>query len=330
MSRPVRYRLCGVTLETDWPIVSPLLPAADEADLHFSVVSEAPRPGEWQLEAGIDGPRSIPYLEVGRIGTTEVVRVINVGDAWMIDEDEIVFHLLYPENDFQVEVVLLGVLLAFWLERRGTSALHGAAVAFDGWSIGILGPSGSGKTSLAFALVAQGARLVTDDLLAVSVDPEEAAAKPSFPQVRLWPEQARQLLGTTSGLEKAYPNYEKLRVPLLESQMAVGPTRLIGLYVRRQAGSGPPTIEPVAGPPALFHLIFNTFARELVDTPSSRPDRIRRLGKLLDRVPVFSLPHVEDGLALSEQASMVETHSRELVSQSNLSGRTASEGANGR
>jgi hypothetical protein len=300
--------------------VSPLLPATDEADLSFSVVSEAPKRGEWQVEAEINNPGGARYLEIGRIGSTGVLRFIDFGDAWLVGEDKIVFHLLRSEHDYQVEVILLGVLLAYWLERRGVSAFHGAAVAGDGWSIGIMGPNGSGKTSLALKLIDRDYRLVTDDLLAVSVDGHQAQAHPSFPQVRLWPDQARRLLGTATELEKANPNYEKLRVPLPKSQLAAGPTRLVGLYVRRPPGTGTTAIEPVPGPAALFQLMFNTFARVLVDVPSSRADWFRRLGELLERVPVFSIPNVEDGMGPSEQASMVETHAKELAAQSKLSG----------
>ena len=316
MSQSARYRLCGVTLETDWPMMSPLLPATDDVDLRFSVVSEAPGPGEWEVESGMEAAG----YEIGRIGATEVVRFTDFGNAWFVGEDEILFHLARAENDYQVEVALLGVLLAHWLERRGVTALHGAAVAGDGWSIGIMGPNGSGKTSLALELIDRGHRLVTDDLLAVSIDGEQALAHPSFPQVRLWPDEARRLLGSISGLEKAHPNYEKLRVPLTEAQLAVGPTTLVGLYVRRPPGAGTAAIEPVPGPAALFHLMFNTFARVLVDVPSSRPDWFRRLARMLERVPVFSLPRFEHGVALSEQASVVEAHAKELAAQSKLVG----------
>jgi len=203
----------------------------------------------------------------------------------------------------------------------GFVALDSVSIHLDrGERLGLIGPNGSGKTTLALELIDRGFRLVTDDLLAVSTDSHEALAHPSFPQVRLWPDQARELLGTTDGLEKAHPNYEKLRVPLPKAQLATGPTRLVGTYVRRPPGAGTTGIETVTGPAALFQLMFNTFARVLVDIPSSRAGWFRRLGEVLEQVPVFSLPHLEDDVRPSELASMVEIHARELTAQSKLPG----------
>jgi hypothetical protein len=51
---------------------------------------------------------------------------------------------------------------------RGLEVLHASAVALDGRAIAFLGPSGAGKTTLAMHLLARGARLVTDDVLAVT------------------------------------------------------------------------------------------------------------------------------------------------------------------
>jgi HPr kinase/phosphorylase len=44
-------------------------------------------------------------------------------------------------------------------------AFHGSGVAIDGQGILILGPSGSGKSSLALALLAHGASLISDDAI---------------------------------------------------------------------------------------------------------------------------------------------------------------------
>jgi hypothetical protein len=52
---------------------------------------------------------------------------------------------------------------------RGLEILHASAVEMAGRAVAFLGSSGVGKTTLATRIVARGARLVTDDVLAVDV-----------------------------------------------------------------------------------------------------------------------------------------------------------------
>src|SRR4051794_35479530 len=62
-------------------------------------------------------------------------------------------------------VMTTGTLLSLLLYLRGDSVLHGSAVEFEGSAIGFVGHSGQGKTTLATVLCAEGASLVTDDVL---------------------------------------------------------------------------------------------------------------------------------------------------------------------
>ncbi len=60
--------------------------------------------------------------------------------------------------------------------RRET--IHASAVAAEGRALLILGPSGSGKSALALELIALGAGLVADDLVALEEGPEGCVAGP--------------------------------------------------------------------------------------------------------------------------------------------------------
>jgi hypothetical protein len=53
---------------------------------------------------------------------------------------------------------------------RGMEVLHASAVCLDGRAVAFLGRSGAGKTTLATRLLARGARLLTDDVLALTTD----------------------------------------------------------------------------------------------------------------------------------------------------------------
>jgi hypothetical protein len=66
-----------------------------------------------------------------------------------------------------VRAVLLGPVMALALHESGILCLHGSAVAFDDRAVAFVAPKMSGKSTLALALVADGAVLLSDDLVAI-------------------------------------------------------------------------------------------------------------------------------------------------------------------
>ena len=58
-----------------------------------------------------------------------------------------------------------GTLLAFVLTMRGEAVLHASAVQVGDAALAFVGASGMGKSTMATLLCADGARLVTDDVL---------------------------------------------------------------------------------------------------------------------------------------------------------------------
>jgi len=58
-----------------------------------------------------------------------------------------------------------------------TDTVHASAVALDDCGLLILGPAGSGKSSLAIEMIAMGAELVADDMVALSAKGGEIFAE---------------------------------------------------------------------------------------------------------------------------------------------------------
>jgi hypothetical protein len=71
-------------------------------------------------------------------------------------------------------LLVIGNLLACLLTLAGEPALHASAVTLDGAALAFVGRSGMGKSSLAALFCAQGARLLTDDLLRLQADAQGA------------------------------------------------------------------------------------------------------------------------------------------------------------
>ena len=64
-----------------------------------------------------------------------------------------------------LSVLVSGTLLAFVLTMRGETVLHASAVQVGDAALAFVGASGMGKSTMATLLCADGARLVTDDVL---------------------------------------------------------------------------------------------------------------------------------------------------------------------
>jgi hypothetical protein len=64
-----------------------------------------------------------------------------------------------------LSVLVSGTMLAFVLTMRGAAVLHASAVQIGDAALAFVGASGMGKSTMATLLCADGARLVTDDVL---------------------------------------------------------------------------------------------------------------------------------------------------------------------
>lgn len=158
MSRRL-YLLYGLRIAAGGELPLPLLPAGSEADLEVcydgrsTQVLAAGQPARREWHAGQSGF----YL-----------RYINTHGGWFsfrYNDNSRTLHLAGTEDWEEIAALLTGLVAAILLRRRGQLVLHGSVVARGGELIAFLGPSGSGKSTLAGALMANGASLVSDDVV---------------------------------------------------------------------------------------------------------------------------------------------------------------------
>ena len=167
-----RYRVHGITLETDPGFALPPATGVQGTDLVFEraadpIVADRKQPGhplhrgrwEWQeAEIAFYGPLERPLVSVGRSVTFECAA------------HRIVCHAA-DVNDIRIERAFLGPVLALWLERRGVLALRGSAVIAADRATVILSHLPPAAEPLAPALVARGATLASRGLVALEIGP---------------------------------------------------------------------------------------------------------------------------------------------------------------
>jgi hypothetical protein len=92
---------------------------------------------------------------------------------------------------------VIGRVLPLALHAGGILSLHASAVAIGDEGIAFLAPKFHGKSTLATALLEEGARLLSDDVLPVRIS-EPPLCSPGVPRLRLWHDAARATLGDGS------------------------------------------------------------------------------------------------------------------------------------
>jgi hypothetical protein len=292
------YGLFGVQLSTDLRLRSYLSPASGTPDLHVEISDRAPAgwagPAVKAVEAGSGRVPGYYYHE--RVNGVDAVILPGVAD-WYYGDDRVICHLRDRRYSSRMEIFLLGTGLAYWLELRGMLALHAAAVEVGGRAIGFLATNRGGKSTLAVAMMQAGHALLTDDVMAVEASRGGFMARPSYPQLRLWPAQAGALLGDVSGLEFVHPWIRKFRVPvgLRFGTFATGARPLAAIYLPERLSDPAADIEisPLSSGEALREVQAGSFIPMLAETAWGGPRRLIHLAALLRSTPVRRISYPE-------------------------------------
>lgn len=306
--------LYGLKLASGFPFASNLAAGEGSPDLAFDCVSRPPVPGGWEQEEPAYASKPYPggggesEVLLYRLDGCLILRFTDIADFYLWT-DRILCHPLagkyrrrlsgYPARTVRryhrtmVEIYFLGLVMACWLEWRGIPALHASAVVVGDRAAAFLSGGGGGKSSCAVALMRSGCPLLTDDILPVEHRADAYLGRPGYPQMRLWPEQARRFLGSCEGLDLVHPALSKRRVPVEEDGLGgfcETPRSLACLYLpeRRNPedwGTGI-EIKEVPRREAVMTLIGRSFAPEVVGALGLQPGRLGFFARMSLQVPV--------------------------------------------
>jgi hypothetical protein len=303
-----RYRLFGLTIASELPFTS-ALSAEGPAGLSVSL---SPRPllADPPLHPLYAGePRNgVSPGSLYRSARGEILRFSRAGD-FRVDADRIEGYLPAGESDL-AELRLLGPVLSYWFERRGLPTLHASAVAVNGGALVFLSRHGGGKSGLAAAMMRAGCPLLTDDLAVLEEREECWEIRPSYPEMRMWPDEASHFVGPPEGLPRVQTDSEKRRVAVGDGGFgafldASTPLACIYLASRRQETDGGVESEPVSRSEALIELVRHSFSPRLVEAAGLQPARLDRLARLVRRVPVRRLSYPSGFERLPEIAEIL-------------------------
>jgi hypothetical protein len=211
--------------------------------------------------------------------------------------DEIVCHFTPRVEPREIEILLLGTVLSYWLERQGTCCVHSSAVVTPCGGIGFLAGNGGGKSALAASFLEAGFPLLTDDILAIDRREDGAFGRASYPQMRFWPSEAERFAGNADPGDQVHPTIPKVRVAVGEPGFGTfhskeAPLRALYLPVRLSGSEGARVeIEPIRPRDALIELVRESFVAHLVASAPWAQGRLARLAAIAEAVPMRRLSY---------------------------------------
>lgn len=219
------------------------------SELEFPDLSptQCQRP-DWTVRLAAEAPAWSDEVPLGeQVIGEETIRLYRTGGGFRlhyttlgtvrvsVDGSQITWHS-GPEGlpEF-ARALLLGPALSLALHQMGVLCLHGSAVVIRNAGLAFLAPKFYGKSTLAFALVAAGAKLLSDDTLAVDVGPR-AMIRPGVHSVRLWADSA-EWLRVSELAGQVLAGYKQTAAELPPGRLAQQSTPLTAVYLLRPVPS---------------------------------------------------------------------------------------------
>ena len=193
-----------------------------------------------------------------------------------------------------VRADLLGGVFSVALHLQGLLCLHGSGVGVNGVAVAFLANKGGGKSTLATAMCAAGATLITDDML--PVDPHApVTAWPSMPAVRLLHDAASHLRYASGQTHPATNKYHVNELPSDQVEKSRLPLAAVYELAPVASGDGVPAVERirVRGTDAVGTLLRHHRAGTAIGGVESM-NLVLRASDIVRSVPVFRLHVARD------------------------------------
>ena len=293
---PTLYTAFGLSIRSELQL--PELPRTtsqdDEADINvkFGDLSEAWRACEVQDDyyASAEGQFMFYVPDVAFYGIR--------------DGTHIVVSPLVGAEEKIVRLYLLGTCMGTVLMQRRILPLHGSAVVINGQAYAFVGDSGAGKSTLAAAFVNRGYRLLTDDVVAVSLAADGGAPLviPAYPQQKLWQDSIEQLGMETGRYRHLYQS--KYALPV-SSGFAANAVPLAGIFELSATEGDEVGLSRYRGLERLAILRLHTYRHFLIPHLAGEQWHFSTVATMASRVDMFRLQRPSDGFSVQELVDRV-------------------------
>jgi hypothetical protein len=188
---------------------------------------------------------------------------------------------------------LLSFALSFALLQTGDEALHATVIESKDRAIAFLGRSGAGKSTLASYFLEKGCRLLTDDLLRVTISHQSVIAHPGPPRIKLLPESAAEFMKGATCTNTMNPFTTKQLIVPAAHQRTCKSVPLKALYLLESPediDDASVRAEKLHGGEAALAVVASTF-NSAVKTPERLSRQLQFAVQILAKIPIIRLSY---------------------------------------
>lgn len=291
------YHLYGQSVATNLRFTYPVRPATRPPTLQVHYAQESAGVSiteDWaRLTVETDSSGQMTSCVFRDPHTGRHVLRFGIAADFVLGADAIEIGLHDPAYAHAVEIWLLGSVFSLWSELQGRPTLHSAAVAVGDRAVGFLATNKGGKSSLAASLMQTGAPLLTDDILVLDRSGAAIVGQSSYPQMRMWPDQAAHFTGSAADLPLVVPHLTKRCVPVGIGGFGTfcdTPCPVSHLFLpERRSGAPGIQIQPLTPAEALIELVRHAFLPNTVDALGLSARRLPVLAALVQQATVARL-----------------------------------------
>lgn len=208
-------------------------------------------------------------------------------------------------EEAKLRLYLLGTCMGALLMQRQILPLHGSAIAIDGKAYAFVGNSGAGKSTLASALLSRGYPLLSDDVIAVTLSPDQIPlVMPAYPQQKLWQESLTALGMESTRFKSIFERETKYLVPV-STNFITDPLPLAAVFELSKSASEEIVIQPIQGLARLHTLFRQTFRNSLISKFQLSAWHFSTTATISNQIELYQLRRPHEGFTASQMADLL-------------------------